>query len=426
MHLAPVVLVASLLAGNAPEFVTVAETDGSGPYWVSAAFSADGERVAAVQGLVDKRNDGSRSTRVAVWNRVDLEALFGHEPRRKDESPSTAVRSSARFTPAPARATDVEGPVTRVKFSPEGELVLMTMAVHPTKFLVRTGKTSSKLATADEAEMAKFRGHRVEQARCSTLLFLDAGNLSESRRWIDEQSRVTHRNLSCSCFWYPPARAVVHSTQQSVRLLDDATGDEFERLTFENARREIDKAMAWCDARVGSNDGRFLIVCQGQRRHGVWKLAPDRGVTKIAEVEHSGQAGGCAVSPLGTVLALGNHIPDGGLGASTLQLWQVEARRPQGEWAAHEGGVAELKFSPDGKRLVSTGGHSALAIWEAATGKLLARRQLGGRGDGPVFVQISPDGTRLLTVSHGGGPNRLGTEVRLWNIARMLDNDSSQ
>jgi WD40 repeat protein len=79
--------------------------------------------------------------------------------------------------------------------------------------------------------------------------------------------------------------------------------------------------------------------------------------------------------------------------------------------AAHPGVVYALRYTPDGKHLVSVGGaprsQGFLAVWSAADGKLLHAGELSL---GTLFsLAVSPDG-KYLAIGTGGGTNPAGAE----------------
>jgi RNA polymerase sigma factor (sigma-70 family) len=119
-----------------------------------------------------------------------------------------------------------------------------------------------------------------------------------------------------------------------------------------------------------------------------------------------------AFSPDGRVLAAGDW--DGG----RIHVWDAGTGREIKAWPAHAGTVTALAFTPDGKRLVSTGEHNAVRLWDAATGGEV--RSFIGHGDRPVpgggevdrvlCAAVSPDGKVLATGS-------ADETARLWDTA---------
>ena len=78
--------------------------------------------------------------------------------------------------------------------------------------------------------------------------------------------------------------------------------------------------------------------------------------------------------------------------------------------------VTSIDFSPDGKWLAVTGFHEVLLfdISDAAAVPQAAAKRLVGLSERVERVRFSPDGSRLLVT--GGNPARMG-EVQIWNVA---------
>jgi WD40 repeat protein len=96
-------------------------------------------------------------------------------------------------------------------------------------------------------------------------------------------------------------------------------------------------------------------------------------------------------------------------GAGTIRLWDAASGRPFHSWPGHEGEVASVAFSPNGKYLVSISwSEKTLRLWETTTGKLL--RVLSGHESYARTAAFSPDGNFILS---GGGDGTL----RLWETA---------
>jgi WD40 repeat protein len=105
--------------------------------------------------------------------------------------------------------------------------------------------------------------------------------------------------------------------------------------------------------------------------------------------------------------------PDGrtlvSLGGRGMRLWDVASGRPLHSYPGHQGDVASIAFSPDGKLLVSNSwDEKTLRLWETTTGELL--RVFPGHENYARTVVFSPDGNSILS---GGGDGTL----RLWETA---------
>ena len=60
-------------------------------------------------------------------------------------------------------------------------------------------------------------------------------------------------------------------------------------------------------------------------------------------------------------------------------------------------GIATVKFSPDGQKMITASGDSTAKIWGVADGKLL--HTLSGHEDGVLFAAYSPDNKKIITTS---------------------------
>jgi RNA polymerase sigma factor (sigma-70 family) len=89
----------------------------------------------------------------------------------------------------------------------------------------------------------------------------------------------------------------------------------------------------------------------------------------------------------------GDPLPDGAFARLGTVRWR------------HGDFVHALAYSPDGKRIVTTGVGRALVLWDAATGKEI--RVFPSRGQ-PRAVAFSPDG-KMIATSYGTG--------QLWDVA---------
>jgi WD40 repeat protein/tetratricopeptide (TPR) repeat protein len=133
-----------------------------------------------------------------------------------------------------------------------------------------------------------------------------------------------------------------------------------------------------------------------------------------------------------------------------------ECPRPTQFWL-HAKGISQVRLSPDGRQVLTTGADGALRLWDPATGKAVGKPLLHGVAvrlvefapdgkrvatadanqavhvwdlgreeevfpafqlPGPVVaLTFSPDGRRLLTVGHKSPEDLTEPEVRLWDAA---------
>jgi WD40 repeat protein len=89
-----------------------------------------------------------------------------------------------------------------------------------------------------------------------------------------------------------------------------------------------------------------------------------------------------------------------------VRLWDSESGRELRSLAGHSGRVFSVSWSPDGRRLASSGGDGTVRLWDAESGREL--RSLAGHPDWVLSVSWSPDGRHLASSEKDG-------TVRLWD-----------
>ena len=81
-----------------------------------------------------------------------------------------------------------------------------------------------------------------------------------------------------------------------------------------------------------------------------------------------------------------------------LQVWLVGTDSPVWNVKAHDGAVNSAVFSPDGSKIITTGGDNTVHIWDAQTGNSLG--ELKNESGTQVYdAQFSDDGSRIVTAS---------------------------
>jgi WD40 repeat protein len=410
---------------------------GTGKMWQrSVAFSPDGEWIAALrsENATPARREGS--WHIDLWKVADVDAFSGSA----DDAPPPTATTEIQDCRFPSGAH-------WLCFSQAGEVVVMTDAGPADVAAVRKeGPDTPPSAKAKRRGKAP-RPNDTENG-AGTIRFYDRESLTESRRWT---YRNGGRHAQADLLEFPAGKTVIHFAGGGVRLLDEATGEEYARLQFDENRLKHPLSIWTGDVRTlpGGAQDACLIVAASIHRHAVWKLTADRKFTLLEEIDHHRMAGNCVISPTGNVLALAASankwerqptlpaIESQYLG--TLEFRRVDALQ-KGQQLLGDGDVSvwQLAFSPDGKRLVSAGtelttydlvspkketvAHPSLAksseiiVWNVETGRKVLRRSLARRY---VFdVRFSPDGRRLLTLEAIDEPNQR-PRIRLWDFERM-------
>ncbi|PPK73917.1 WD40 repeat protein [Methylobacter tundripaludum] len=129
----------------------------------------------------------------------------------------------------------------------------------------------------------------------------------------------------------------------------------------------------------------------------LWNLNATRWVGS----GHDGTVAAIAYSPNGKFIVSGSYD-------KTLRLWDAKTGEPVGEpLKGHQAGVSSVAFSPDGKLIVSGSYDKTLRLWDAKTGDPLGKL-VKGHSAGISSVAFSPDGERIVSGSDDG-------TVRLWD-----------
>jgi len=86
-------------------------------------------------------------------------------------------------------------------------------------------------------------------------------------------------------------------------------------------------------------------------------------------------------------------------------LWDMPAARERAILEAHVDVVRSVSFSPDGRRLVSTGQDRLVMLWDTYEGVAIRPLGVDVQGHNPVrFAAFSPDGTYVAVGEVAGNP----------------------
>jgi endonuclease YncB( thermonuclease family) len=217
-----------------------------------------------------------------------------------------------------------------------------------------------------------------------------------------------HHDSANHLAFSPDGKLLASCGEPSVKVWSVATGKVV--ATFESP-----EDARWGRAVAFSPDGKMLVFSWDDETIQLANPTRADAVTTL-ELKGSGTSP-LAISGDGRVLAVGstsstggNDSPDG----TTIQLWDMAARRELGVLNGHKKSIFSIGISQDGKTLASAAGDRTVRLWDLKTRR--ERALLTGH-TGPVWaVAISPD-SKL--VASGGGDGA----INLWDIAtgELLD-----
>ena len=201
-------------------------------------------------------------------------------------------------------------------------------------------------------------------------------------------------------------------TAGSVRIYEAATGALVRRFSIEGS--EVGSLAFTPDGKtlaagVGDWSIRLYDLATGRERLPRLRRAdttptPTMGPGAIEGTQRPRAAACLAFSPDGSLLASGlgwggsqNLLKDW----PSIILWDVAAAREIRRFGGHPYQICALAFSPDGRRLASSGGEPQARNWDVATGGEVSPR--AGHPHGIFAMAVSPADGTVFTLGNDDG-----------------------
>jgi WD40 repeat protein len=284
-----------------------------------------------------------------------------------------------------------------------------------TRVLSGSGDMTLKMWDAATGQLIRtFEGHTGEVRSVAFspdgTRALSGGGDKALRMWDAATGQLIrtfegHSDLVWSVTFSPDgSRVLSGSWDKTSKVWDAASGQLVHTLVEGNLGKNTPAGVPAAFSADGTS-----VLSAGFDTLTLWDAATGRVIRSFEG--HASSIGPVGVSPNGAYVLTGGR--DG-----VLKLWDAEIGRPIRTFKGHTDRVIASAFSSDGLRVLSGSDDKTLRLWDTATGQLI--RTFEGHSGQVWLVRFSSDGNRVL--SGGSDPNNSssGVTLKLWDATTGL------
>lgn len=190
--------------------------------------------------------------------------------------------------------------------------------------------------------------------------------------------------------WSPNSQRIASgSDDYTVQVWDALTGNN---TLIYRGHSSYTEGAAW------SPDGTRLASGSADTTVQIWNAS--NGTTLYTYRGHSLWVNRIAWSPDGKYIASGEQSGNPGQRVQA-QVWEADTGNTLTFYRGHTDGIFAIGWSPDSTRVATCGYDGTLQVWEARSGKLLAKYMQGNGGDSNSLFGLawSPDGQQIAVGS---------------------------